>query len=76
MEQHTYEHVSYLARCADNAIYIGLGIAAILIMPRQVKRKREAGAITEEKAKKSSMLAWSLGCLLIGTGILRIIGLL
>jgi hypothetical protein len=43
-------------RCFDNAVYFGLGIAAIFIMPHQKKRKLEAGKITEEKAKKHPSL--------------------
>jgi hypothetical protein len=76
MTQQTYEHVSYLARCADNAVYIGIGVAAFLILPRQIKRKLEAGKITEEKAKKISKWIWPMGCAAIGLGILRIIGFL
>ena len=76
MDPQTYDKVSYMARSADNVVYIGLGVAAILIMPRQIKRKLAAGKITEEKAKKVSKLVWPLGCVCIGIGILRIVGFL
>jgi hypothetical protein len=65
-------HVDYIARCIDNAVYIGLGVAVLLIAPRQIKRKIEAGKLTEAKAKSMSKIVWPLGCLMIAYGIFRI----
>ena len=63
----------YIGRCVDNAIYVGLGIAVLLIAPRQIRRKLESGKITDAKAKIMSKLVWPLGLVLIGYGIFRII---
>jgi hypothetical protein len=68
----TYVKVDYVARCIDNAIYIGLGVAVLLIAPRQIRRKHESGKITEAKAKTMSKVVWPMGLLMIGYGIFRI----
>jgi hypothetical protein len=65
--------VDYVARCVDNAVYIGLGVAVLLIAPHQIRQKLKSGKITEEKAKTMSKVVWPLGLLLIGYGIFRII---
>jgi hypothetical protein len=72
----SFAKADYVGRCLDNAFWIGSGIAIFLFMPRQIKRKLEAGKITEEKAKKASKLVLPLGCVCIGMGILRIVGFL
>lgn len=66
-------HADYIGRCIDNAVYIGLGIALLLIVPRQMKRKLEAGTMTEAKAKKMTTIAWLTGGVMIAYGIFRII---
>ncbi len=68
----TFAKVDYVAHCIDNAVYIGLGVAVLLIAPRQIRRKLEAGKITEGKAKTMSKVVWPLGLLMIGYGIFRI----
>ena len=65
--------IDYAARCVDNAVYIGLGVAVLLIAPRQIRRKLEAGKITEAKSKAMSRLVWPLGLLIIGYGIFKIV---
>jgi hypothetical protein len=65
--------VDYVARCIDNAVYIGLGVAVLLIAPRQIKRKLEAGKLTEAKAKTMSKIVLPLGCLMIAYGVFRIV---
>jgi hypothetical protein len=64
--------VDYVARCIDNAVYIGLGLAVLFVMPHQIKRKLQTGKITEAKAKTMSKIVLPLGCLLIVYGIFRI----
>lgn len=64
--------VDFVARCVDNAVYIGLGVAVFLIVPRQIRRKLESGKLTEAKAKSLSKVVLPFGCLLIGYGIFRI----
>ncbi|MGA9452691.1 MAG: hypothetical protein WBW41_15260 [Verrucomicrobiia bacterium] len=68
----TFVKVDYVARCIDNAVYIGLGMAVLLIAPRQIRRKHETGKITEAKARTMSKVVWPLGCLMIGYGIFKI----
>jgi hypothetical protein len=63
----------YFARCIDNAVYIGLGIAVLLLAPYQIRKKLKSGKITEEKANKMSKVVWPLGLLLVGYGIFKII---
>jgi hypothetical protein len=65
-------HIDYFARCLDSAIYIGLGIAMVLIVPGQLKRKVEAGKMTEEKAKKASKVILPCGIIAIAYGGFRI----
>ena len=72
MDPTTFGKVDYIARCIDNAVYLGLGVAVLLVMPRQIRRKLESGKITEAKAKTMSKLVWPMGLLLIGYGIFRI----
>jgi hypothetical protein len=67
-----FAQIDYIARCIDNAVYIGLGVAVLLIAPRQIRRKLESGKITEAKAKSMSKIVWPLGLLMIGYGIFRI----
>jgi len=69
----TFVKVDYVARCIDSAVYIGLGVAVLLVVPRQIRRKLESGKLTEVKAKSMSKVVLPLGCLLIGYGIFRII---
>jgi hypothetical protein len=66
-------HADYIGRCIDNAVYIGLGVAMLLIVPRQMKRKLAAGTMTEEKAKKMTKIAVVTGGVMIAYGIFRII---
>jgi hypothetical protein len=68
----TFVKVDYIARCIDNAVYIGLGVAVLLIAPRQICRKLKAGKITEVKAKTMSKVLWPLSLLMIGYGVFRI----
>lgn len=68
----TFVKVDYVTRCIDNAVYIGLGLAVVLIVPRQIRSKLKSGKLTEAKAKSMSKLVWPLGCLLMGYGIFRI----
>lgn len=65
--------IDYLGRCIDNAIYLGLGIAVLLIAPCQIRSKLKLGKITEAKAKTMSKVVWPFGLLLVGYGIFRII---
>ena len=74
MTPETHQQVDYVARCLDNAVYIGLGLAAFFIMPRQARQKRDAGKITANKADQITKLSIPLGSLCIGIGILRIAG--
>ena len=62
----------FIGRRIDNAIDIGLGVAMLLVVPRQVKRKCEAGTMTERKAKKMTKLSLPNGILMIGYGAFRI----
>ena len=68
----TFVKVDYVARCIDNAVYIGLGVAVLFIVPRQIRSKLKSGKLTEAKAKSMSKVVLPLGCLLIGYGIFRI----
>ena len=65
-------HADYIGRCIDNAVYIGLGVAMLLIVPRQMKRKLAAGTMTEEKAKKMTKIALVTGGVMVAYGIFRI----
>lgn len=69
----TFVKVDYIARCIDNAVYVGLGIAILLIVPYQIRHKLNLGKITNEKAKTMSRVIWPLGLLLIGYAVFRII---
>jgi hypothetical protein len=73
MDPTTAGNVDYIARCIDNAIYIGLGIAVLFVVPRQIKRKLDAGKFAEAKAKSMSNIVRPLGCLMIAYGIFKII---
>ena len=66
-------HIDYIARCIDNAIYIGLGICWLLLLPGQIKRAVERGKMTEAKAKTVLKFRWPFGCLMIAYGIFRVI---
>ena len=66
-------HADYIGRCIDNAVYIGLGIAMLLIIPRQMKRKFEAGTMTEEKSKKMTKIALVTGGVMMACGVFKII---
>lgn len=68
----TYVKIDYVARCIDNAAYIGLGVAVLLIAPYQIRRKLQSRKITEAKAKTMSKVVWPLGVLMIGYGVFRI----
>lgn len=68
----TFIKHDYAARCIDNATYIVLGIAVILIAPNQIRRKLESGKITAIKAKSMSRIVWPMALLLILYGVFRI----
>jgi hypothetical protein len=69
----TFVKADYVARCIDNVVYIGLGVAVLVIAPHQIRQKLKSGKITEEKARIMSKVVWPLGLLLIGYGIFRIV---
>jgi len=69
----TYVKIDYVARCIDNAVYIGLGVAVLIIVPYQIRRKLQSGKITETKAKTMSKVVWPLGLVLIAYGVFRIV---
>jgi len=48
----------------------------VFISPWQIKRKLKSGKLTEEKAKKASKFVLWFGCVMVGYGILKIVGLL
>jgi hypothetical protein len=62
----------FVARCIDNAVYIGLGIAVLIGAPYQIRRKLQSGKITEAKAKSMSKVVWPLGLFIIAYGVFRI----
>ncbi len=62
----------YIGHFIDTGIYFVLGIAVLFIVPRQIRRKLESGAIKEAKAKKLSKIGWLVGFTLIGYGVFRI----
>jgi hypothetical protein len=66
-------HADYIGRCIDNAVYIGLGVAMLLIVPRQMKRKFATGTMTGEKSKKMTKIALVTGGVLIAYGVFRVI---
>jgi hypothetical protein len=68
-----FTNSDYIGRSIDSAIYIGLGIAILLVAPRQIRRKLESGKLTEAKAKSMLKVVWPLGCLMIGYGVFRIV---
>ena len=63
----------FIGRCIDNAIYIGIGICWLWLLPGQVKRAVEKGKMTEAKAKTAAKLRWPVGCLIIGFGLFKIL---
>jgi hypothetical protein len=65
-------HIDYIARCIDNAIYIGLGVCVLSLLPVQIKRGLESGKMTLEKAKTASKLRLPCGCLMIAYGLFKI----
>jgi len=72
----SFARADYIGRCLDNAIYIGMGICWLWLLPGQVKRAVESGRMTEAKAKTASKLRWPVGCVIVCYGILRIVGVL
>ena len=65
-------NTDHVARNIDSLVYIGLGIAVLVITPIQIRRKLKSSSISEAKAKKLSQVVWPLGLLLIGYGCFRI----
>ena len=68
----TFEKYDRIGHGLDTAVFIGLGIAIIVVGLYRIRRKVRSGEYDEEKGKSQSKRAWICGCLLIGLGILRI----
>jgi hypothetical protein len=58
-----------IGRYLDNAIFIILGIAMIIVGLYRILQKVRSGEYDEAKGKSQSKRAWIVGCLLIGFGI-------
>ena len=67
----TYDHVGH---GLDTAIFIGLGIAAIIFGLYRIGQKVKSGEYDEGKGKTQTKKTWLFGFLLIGVGVLRILG--
>jgi uncharacterized membrane protein YfcA len=61
----------FIGRCLDDAVFVGLGIAMIVVGLYRIRKKVKSGEYDEEKGKSQSKRAWLCGCLLIGAGILK-----
>jgi hypothetical protein len=70
--QPTFAKIDYIARFIDNGVYIGLGVAILILAPHQIRRKLECGKLTVAKAKSMSKVVRPLGFVIIGYGIFRI----
>lgn len=72
----SFAGADYTGRCLDNAIYLGIGICWLWLLPGQVQRAVASGRMTEAKAKTASKLRWPVGCVIICYGALRMLGVL
>ncbi len=66
-----FARADFIGRCLDNAVYIGLGIAMIIVGLYRIRKKVRSGEYDEVKGKSQSKRAWIVGCLFIGLGISR-----
>jgi hypothetical protein len=58
-----------IGRYLDNAVFIVLGIAMIIIGLYRIRQKVRSGEYDEAKGKSQSKKVWIVGCLCIGLGI-------
>jgi len=58
-----------IGRYLDNAVFIVLGIAMIIVGLYRVRKKIRSGEYDEAKGKSQSGKVWIFGCLFIGLGI-------
>jgi len=73
MDPTTYAKVDYLARCADNAIEIGLAVAMLIIAPPGIRKKIKDGKLSEAKGRLLLRLVWPVFGLMILYSIYRIV---
>ena len=66
-----YDHIGH---GLDTAVFIGLGIAALIVGLYRIRQKVKSGEYDEAKEKTQSKKTWLFGFLLIGVGILRMLG--
>jgi uncharacterized membrane protein len=59
-------------RYLDNAVFIVLGIAMIIVGLYRIRKKVKSGGYDEAKGKSQSKKTWIVGCMFIGFGIFRI----
>jgi hypothetical protein len=67
-----FSHADYVGRCIDGAIFVICGIAILIIVPHQIRRRIATGKVDEAKGKLQLRLVWPVGCIMIGYGILKI----
>jgi hypothetical protein len=58
-----------IGRYLDNAVFIALGIAMIIVGLYRIRKKVRSGEYDEAKGKAQSKKTWIVGCLFIGFGI-------
>jgi uncharacterized membrane protein YfcA len=68
----TFSKYDRIGHGLDTALFIGLGIAMIIIGLYRIHKKVKSGEYNEEKGKSQIKKTWLCGCLLIGAGIFRI----
>jgi hypothetical protein len=67
----SFAKADFIGRCLDNAVYIGLGIAMIIVGLYQIRKKVRSGEYDEAKAKSQTKRAWLVGCLIMGIGVFQ-----
>jgi uncharacterized membrane protein len=58
-----------IGRYIDNAVFIVLGVAMIIVGLYRIRQKVKSGEYDEAKGKSQSKRVWIVGCLFIGLGI-------
>ena len=68
----TFAKYDLIGLSIDNAVFIGLGVAMIIVGLYRIRKKVKSGEYDEAKGKSQSQKTWIVGCMLIGFGIFRI----
>ena len=68
----TFTKYDHIGHGLDTALFIGLGVAMIVVGLYRIRGKVRSGEYDEEKGKSQSKRTWLCGCLFIGYGIFRI----